>query len=76
MIRHVTSAAALSTVNLIVITPESSVSVESLLDSGLSQMNLSSRIDDHQFDQLYLPSSPANFASCFILASCYTIEGT
>ena len=42
--------------------PESSISVESLLDLGLSQIKLSSSFDDHQFDQLYLISSPANRA--------------
>ena len=49
--------------------PESSVSVESLIDSGLSQKNLSSRIDDHQFDQLYLTSSPANRARLLSVSS-------
>ena len=49
--------------------PESSVSVESLIDSGLSQKNLSSRIDDHQFDQLYLTSSPANRARLLYLCA-------
>ena len=49
--------------------PESSVSVESLLDSGLSQKNLSSRIDGHQFDQLYLASSPANCARLLSVSS-------
>ena len=52
---------AITTYNSLV-PPESSVSVESLIDSGLSQKNLSSRIDDHQFDQLYLTSSSANRA--------------
>ena len=51
--------------------PESSVSVESLIDSGLSQKNLSSRIDDHQFDQLYLTSSPANRARLLSVSSCH-----
>ena len=40
--------------------PASSVAVESLLNSGLSQKNLSTRIDDHQFD--HRVSSPANRA--------------
>ena len=51
--------------------PESFVSVESLLDSGFSQKNLSSRIDDHQFDQLYHTSSPANCASLLSVSSSH-----
>ena len=49
--------------------PASSVSVKSLLDSGLSQKNLSTRIDDHQFDQLCLISSPANRAHLLPVSS-------
>ena len=51
--------------------PESSVSVESSIDSGLSQKKLPSRIDDHQFDQLYLTSSPANRARLLSVSSCH-----
>ena len=49
--------------------PASSVTVESLLDSGLSQKNLSTRNDDHQFDQLCLISSPANCARLLSVSS-------
>ncbi|KAL5470688.1 hypothetical protein EMCRGX_G028693 [Ephydatia muelleri] len=49
----------------------SSVAVESLLDSGLSQKNLSTRIDDHQFDQLCLISSPANRACLLSVSSLH-----
>ena len=59
---------AITTYNSLV-PPESSVSVVSLIDSGLSQKNLSSRIDDHQFDQLYLTSSPANRARLLSVSS-------
>ena len=59
---------AITTYNSLV-PPEISVSVESLIDSGLSQKNLSSRIDDHQFDQLYLTSSPANRARLLSVSS-------
>ena len=47
----------------------SSVSVESLLDSGLSKKNLSTRIDDYQFDQLCVISSPANHARLLSVSS-------
>ena len=52
-----------------IVPPASSVAVESLLDSGLSQKNLSTRIDDHQFDQLCLISSPANRAHLLSVSS-------
>ncbi|KAL5509010.1 hypothetical protein EMCRGX_G004288 [Ephydatia muelleri] len=42
--------------------PTSSISEESLLESCLSQKDLSSRIDDHQFDELCLISTLANRA--------------
>ena len=61
---------AITTYNSLV-PPESSVSVESLIDFGLSQKNLSSRTDDHQFDQLYLTSSPANRARLLSVSSCH-----
>ena len=63
--------------------PTSSISEESLLESCLSQKDLSSRIDDHQFDELCLISTPANRArllsvivSCFLMASCNSIKGS
>ena len=64
--------------------PASSISEESLLESCLSQKDLSSRIDDHQFDQLCLISTPANrgsstisrILSCFYMASCNSIKGS
>ena len=59
---------AIATYNSLVL-PARSVSVESLLDSGLSQKNVSSRIDDHQFDQLFLTSSPANHACLLSVSS-------
>ena len=54
--------------------PASSISVESLLDSGLSQKNLSSRIDDHQFDQLYITSSPANRSNLLSVSSRHALS--
>ena len=51
--------------------PASSISEESLLESCLSQKDLSSRIDDHQFDQLYLISTLANRARLLSVASCH-----
>ena len=59
---------AITTYNSLV-PPASSVSVESLLDSGLSQKNLSGRINEHQFDQLYLTSSPANHVRLLSVSS-------
>ena len=43
--------------------------VQSLLDSGLSQNNLSTRIDNHQFNQLCVISSPANRAHLLSISS-------
>ena len=51
--------------------PASSISEESLLESCLNQKDLSSRIDDHQFDQLYLISTPANCARLLSVALCH-----
>ena len=51
--------------------PASSISEESLLESCLSQKDLSSRIDDHQFDQLCLISTPANHARLLSVTSCH-----
>ena len=50
--------------------PASSVSGESLLDSGLCKKNVSTRIDEHQFDQLCFISSPANRALLLMVSSC------
>ena len=51
--------------------PASSISEESLLEPCSSQKDLSSRIDDHQFDQLCLISTPANRARLLSVASCH-----
>ena len=51
--------------------PASSISEESLLEPCLSQKDLSSKIDDHQFDQLLLISTPANRARLLSAASCH-----
>ena len=51
--------------------PASSISEESLLELCLSQKDLSSRIDDHQFDKLCLISTPANHAHLLSVTSCH-----
>ena len=51
--------------------PASSISEQSLLKSCISQKDLSSRIDDHQFDQLCLISTSANRARLLSVASCH-----
>lgn len=53
----------------------SSVSEESLLESCLSQKVLSSRIDDHQFDQLCLISTPPNRARLLQLHRVMLLHG-
>ena len=42
----------------------SSLSDNSLLESGSSQKKLSAGIENHQFDQLCATSTPANRAAC------------
>ena len=51
--------------------PANSISEESLLEPCSSQKDLSSRIDDHQFDQLCLISTPTNRARLLSVASCH-----
>ena len=51
--------------------PSSSISEESLLEPCLSQKDLPSRINDHQFDNLCLTSTPANHAHLLSVASCH-----
>ena len=54
--------------------PASSISEESLLEPCLSQKDLSSRIDDHQFDQLCLTSTPANRAHLLSVTSYHAFS--
>ena len=51
--------------------PASSISDEPLLEPCLSQKDLSSKIDNHQFDQLCLISTPANHALLPSVALCH-----
>ena len=48
-----------------------SISMESLQTSTIHQKDLSARIEDHQFDQLFLAATPANRARLLSVASCH-----
>eukprot|EP00731_Ephydatia_muelleri_P009658 Em0005g244a len=45
--------------------------MESLQTSTVRQRDLSARIEDHQFDQLFLAATPANRARLLSVASCH-----
>ena len=45
--------------------------MESLQTSTVRQKDLSARIEDHQFDQLFLAATPANRARLLSVASCH-----
>eukprot|EP00731_Ephydatia_muelleri_P016859 Em0009g1283a len=51
--------------------PAYSISMESLQTSTVRQKDLSARIEDHQFDQLFLAATPANHARLLSVASCH-----
>ena len=51
--------------------PASAISEESLLHSGLRQKELSKRIDEYRFDQLFLTSTPSNRAHLLSVSSCH-----
>ena len=51
--------------------PAYSISMESLQTSTVRQKDLSARIEDHQFDQLFLAATPANRARQLSVASCH-----
>ena len=48
-----------------------SISMESLQTSTVHQKDLSARIEDHQFDQLFLAATTANRACLLSVASCH-----
>ena len=51
--------------------PACSISMESLQTSTVRQKDQSARIEDHQFDQLFLAATPANRACLLSVASCH-----